>query len=138
VVRAALEHFGVQVELEGVARQQSGLAHRPELHRVQEQAAVAGRADEDRDRHAMAGGEQPFVDAGVLLLRGVDRAQQIAQLGAGHLLLELGQLQAAPSEAVLIEQHALVEGHVGDRIVPSSRSAPSSPKIGTSCTGPSS
>ena len=59
-------------------------------------------------------GEQPGRDAVPLLLRGVECAQPVAQLGAGHLLLELGAAQAGGQEAVLVEQHVLVEGHVGD------------------------
>ena len=48
------------------------------------------------------------------LLRGVVRAQQVAQFGAGHLALKLGPRQHGAEEAVLIEQHAFVERHVGD------------------------
>ncbi len=46
-------------------------------------------------------------------LRGVIFAQQIAQLRARHLALEFGAREHGGKEAVLIEQHAFVEGHVG-------------------------
>jgi hypothetical protein len=47
-------------------------------------------------------------------LRGVDAADQVAQLGSRHRLLELGAQQAGGQEAVLLEEDVLVEGHVGD------------------------
>ena len=50
---------------------------------------------------------------GALLLR-IERAQPMAQLGAGHGALELGTLQHGGQEAVLVQQHVFVEGHVGD------------------------
>ena len=74
----------------------------------------AGAPDEDRDRQPMAGGEQSGLHAVLLLLRRVERAQPVAQLGAGHLLLELGTRQHGGEETVLIEQHVLVERHVRD------------------------
>ena len=53
----------------------------------------------------------------------VMRAQQVAQLGAGHLLLELRALQAGGEEPVLVEQHVFVERHVGDANGASRRAA---------------
>ena len=47
-------------------------------------------------------------------LLGVEGAQAIAQLGAGHAALEFGTQQHRGQELVLIEQHVLVERHVGD------------------------
>ncbi len=61
-----------------------------------------------------AGGEQPGLHAVLRFLRGVIFAQQIAQFGAGHLALEFGAREHRGEETVLIEQHAFVEGHVGD------------------------
>ena len=62
----------------------------------------------------MAGGEQSGCGAGLPLLLGVDFAEPIAQLGAGHLALELRAGQDGGEEAVLIHEDILVEGHVGD------------------------
>ena len=50
----------------------------------------------------------------MLLLRGVIPPQQIAQFGARHFALEFGTRQHGREEAVLIEQNAFVERHVGD------------------------
>jgi hypothetical protein len=47
-------------------------------------------------------------------LCGVIPAQQVAQLRAGHFALEFGPRQHRRKEAVLVQQHAFVEGHVGD------------------------
>ena len=73
-----------------------------------------GRAHEDRNGAAVAGGEQARRDAVPLLLRGVVLAQQVAQFGAGHLVLEFGRREHGAEEAVLVEQHAFVERHIGD------------------------
>ena len=62
----------------------------------------------------MARREQARGHAVAPLLRGVIGAQPVAQFGAGHLLLKLGTRQAGGQETVLIEQHVLVERHVGD------------------------
>ena len=62
----------------------------------------------------MAGGEQSRLHAVLFLLRGVVFAEQVAQFGAGHLALELGAREHGGEEAVLVQQHAFVEGHVGD------------------------
>ena len=88
--------------------------HGPELHRIQEHAAVAGRADEDRNGAAEAGGEQSRLHAVLFLLRGVVFSEQVAQFGAGHLALEFGAGEHGGEETVLVQQHAFVEGHVGD------------------------
>ena len=40
--------------------------------------------------------------------------KQVAQLGAGHLALEFRAGEHGGEEAVLVEQDAFVEGHVGD------------------------
>ncbi len=44
----------------------------------------------------------------------VEGPQAIAQLGAGHLALELRAQQDGGEEFVLVQQHVLMEGHVGD------------------------
>ena len=96
MVGAGFEDFGVQVEIEGVVRDQAGLPHGPELHGIQEHAAIAGRAHEDWGwRARWQVDSKPARDAVLLLLRGVVLAQQVAQLGAGHLALEFGPRQHA-------------------------------------------
>ena len=50
----------------------------------------------------------------VALLRGVERPQPVAQSRSGHGALEFRAQQHRGQEAILIEQHVLVEGHVGD------------------------
>ena len=62
----------------------------------------------------MAGREQAARDAIQAFLLGVERSQAIAQLGAGHAALKFGPQQHGGEEFVLIEQHVLVERHVGD------------------------
>ena len=114
MVGAGFEDLGVKVQVEGVFRDQAGLLHGPQLHGIQEHAAIARRADEDRNGAAVTGGKQAGRDAVPFLLRGVVFAQQVTKLGAGHLPLELGTGEDGADEAVLIEQHAFVEGHVGD------------------------
>ncbi len=114
MVGAGLEDLGVEVEIEAVLRDQAGPMHGPELHRIQEDAAVARSAHEDRNGAAKAGGEQAGLHAILFLLRGVVFAQQVAQFGAGHLALEFRAGENGGEEAVLVQQDAFVEGHIGD------------------------
>ena len=58
--------------------------------------------------------KQPGSYAVALLDTGIEFAQQVAHLGSGHFALELGTPEHGTDEAVLVEQHAFVEGHVGD------------------------
>ncbi len=90
------------------------LLHGPELHGIEEHAAVAGGADEDGDGEAVAGGEQTGLDAVRLFLRGVEWPEAVAEFGAGHLLLKFGAGEDGAEEAVLIEEDVFIEGHVGD------------------------
>ncbi len=62
----------------------------------------------------MAQREQAFADAVLRFLRGIERAEQVTELDAGHPALELGAQQARGDERVLIEQDLLVEPDVGD------------------------
>src|SRR6185503_15325870 len=48
------------------------------------------------------------------LLRGVIFSEQVAHLGAGHFVLELRTGEHRAYEAILVEEHALVECHIGD------------------------
>ena len=114
MIGAGLEHFGVQVQVERVFGHDAGVAHGPQLHRIQENAAIRRGAHQHRDGEAIASGQQAGRHSVALFLRGVICAQTITHLRAGHLLLKLGARQAGAQEAVLIEQHGLVEGHIGN------------------------
>ena len=114
MVGAGFENFRVQVEIETVIGNQAGLAHGPQLHGIQKDAAIARRAHEDGHGVAETGGEQAGGHAVLLLLRGVVFAEQVAEFGAGHFALEFGAGQHGAEEAILIQQDAFVEGHVGD------------------------
>jgi len=62
----------------------------------------------------MTGREQPRFDAASLFLPPIDTAQAVAQLGAGHLVLEVGMGEHSRQELVLVKQNVFIEGHVGD------------------------
>ena len=63
---------------------------------------------------AETGGEQAGLHAVLFFLRGVVFSEQVAQFGPGHLALEFGAGENGGEEAVLVQQDAFVEGHVGD------------------------
>ncbi len=113
VVRARLEDFLVQIEVEGV-RRAVDLRQRPQLHRVQEDRPVARRTDENGDRFALAQREQAFARLVLLFLRRIAPTEQPAHLGAGHLALELRFLEYRRDVLVLTEQHFFVEADVRD------------------------
>ena len=112
MVRAGLEYLPMQIQIEAVGRDQAHLAHGPELHRIQENAAISWRADEDGNGHTIASRKQPFRRVVGLFLQAINPAQPVAELRAGHLALKLRQGQAGGDKPVLIEQDALVEGHI--------------------------
>ena len=73
-----------------------------------------GRAHQHRHGAAPAGGQQSGLDAVLLLLRGVMLPQPVTQFGPGHFVLELGLRKKRAQKTVLVQQHGLVECHVGD------------------------
>ena len=89
MIRAGLIDFGVQVQIEFIGFDQAGLLHGPQLHRIQEDAAVAGSPHEYRNRQAMTSGKQPMRHAALPLLLRIKRAQAVAQFRPGHGALEL-------------------------------------------------
>ena len=112
MIRAALEHFLVQVEVEGVSVAPS--SESPELDRVQEDRSVGRRADEDRDRLAPAEGEQAFGSPVALFKGRVPRPHEVAHLRARHLALELRLLEAGRDETILFGEDLLREPDVRD------------------------
>ncbi len=62
----------------------------------------------------MAGREQPVLDAVRPLLLREKLAQPVPQFRARHLALKLRPPQHRGQKPVLIQQHVLVERHIGD------------------------
>jgi hypothetical protein len=55
-----------------------------------------------------------LADAVLRFLRRIAQPEQVPELRSGHAALELGLCEHGADEAVLIEQHVLVEADVGD------------------------
>src|SRR5579871_903553 len=103
MIGTGLVDLGVEVQIETVRIDETGLPHGPQLHRIEEHASVGGRADEYRKSQAMTGGQKSGGDSiGTLLLR-IERAQSIAQFRPGHRVLEFGTRENGGQKAVLIE-----------------------------------
>src|SRR6185437_9282106 len=86
----------------------------PQLHRIEENAAVGGSSDENGDRQPGTCGQQPFTYAVFALLLPIISPQPVTHFGSCHLLLKFGLTQARAQKTILIQQNILVESNIGD------------------------